>query len=75
MFLEYLNFNGYGQFVWPAFFFSFVTFYVLYYKSKKELQIQEKKYLNEFKIFKPLKVKTFVNSKPIKNILLKNTSF
>ena len=47
--LELLILGGYGQFVWPAFIFTFVSCYVLYIKTKKEFQKQEKIFLKEFK--------------------------
>ena len=47
--LELLILGGYGQFVWPAFIFTFVSCFSLYVKTKKEFQKQEKKFLEEFK--------------------------
>ena len=47
--LELLILGGYGQFVWPAFIFTFVSCFSLYIKTKKEFQKQEKKFLEEFK--------------------------
>ena len=47
--LELLILGGYGQFVWPAFAFTFLSFYILYAKTKKEFHEQEKKFLKEFK--------------------------
>ena len=46
---EFLILGGYGQFVWPAFIFTFVSCFVLYVKTKKEFQKQEKMFLKEFK--------------------------
>ena len=46
--LEFLILGGYGQFVWPAFIFTFISCYVLYFKTKKELQKQEKMFLKEY---------------------------
>ena len=47
--LELIVLGGYGQFVWPAFIFSFVSCLYLYLKTKKELKKQEKIFLAEFK--------------------------
>tara|TARA_B100000686_G_C16470220_1_gene801717 strand:- start:183 stop:410 length:228 start_codon:yes stop_codon:yes gene_type:complete len=52
-----MNFNiftlgGYGFFVWSAFIFTFLCFFLLYLKTIKELKKQEKLYLKEFKEFK-----------------------
>ena len=36
--LEFLNFNGYGQFILPAFIFTIASCLILYVKTKKELK-------------------------------------
>ena len=40
--------NGYGQFVWSAFTFSFATCLYLYLKTRIEFKKQERIYLLEF---------------------------
>ena len=55
---EFLNLNGYGQFVWPAFIFTFVSCLVLYLKTKKEFQKQEKIFLKVFKPIQTEKIET-----------------
>ena len=47
--IELLVLNGYGQFVWPAFIFTFVSCLLLYIKTKKELRKHEKMFLIEFR--------------------------
>ena len=47
--IELLVLNGYGQFIWPALIFTFVSCFLLYLKTKKELKKQEKMFLIEFK--------------------------
>ena len=47
--LELLILGGYGQFVWPAFIFTFVICFTLYLKTKKEFKKQEKIFSIEFK--------------------------
>ena len=47
--LELLILGGYGQFVWPAFIFTFVSCFSLYLKTRKEFQKHEKIFLKEFK--------------------------
>ena len=59
--LEFLILGGYGQFVWPAFIFTFVSCFVLYVKTKKEFQKQEKMFLNEFKQIQTEKIETTKN--------------
>ena len=56
--LELLILGGYGQFVWPAFIFTFVSCFSLYVKTKKEFQKQEKKFLKEFKQMQTEKIVT-----------------
>ena len=56
--LELLILGGYGQFVWPAFIFTFVSCFSLYIKTKKEFQKQEKIFLREFKQIQTEKIET-----------------
>ena len=56
--LELLILGGYGQFVWPAFIFTFVSCFFLYIKTKKEFQKQEKIFLKEFKQMQTEKIVT-----------------
>ena len=56
--LDFLILGGYGQFVWSAFFFTFVSCFALYLKTKKEFQKQEKMFLKEFKQSQIEKIKT-----------------
>jgi len=49
MLVEFLTMNGYGQFVWPAFIFTFVSCLYLYLKIRIEFKQQEKIYLLKFK--------------------------
>tara|TARA_Y100000590_G_C15674908_1_gene997617 strand:- start:519 stop:734 length:216 start_codon:yes stop_codon:yes gene_type:complete len=70
MFLEIIILGGYGQFVWPAFIFTFLVCFSLYLQTKKELKKTEKIFLSEFKEAHPIKIKTFkdkkiLSSKPI----------
>ena len=44
---EFLFLNGYGQFVWPAFIFTFFSCFILYSKTFKKFKKYEKLYLNE----------------------------
>ena len=56
--LEFLILDGYGQFVWPAFIFTFVSCFALYVKTKKEFQKQEKIFLKEFKQMQTERIET-----------------
>ena len=55
---ELLILDGYGQFVWPAFIFTFVCCFALYVKTKKEFQKQEKMFLQKFKQMQTEKIET-----------------
>ena len=54
--LELLILGVYGQFVWPAFVFTFVICFTLYLKTKKEFKKQEKIFLIEFKETEAIKI-------------------
>ena len=62
MFIELLTMGGYGQFVWSAFIFSFVSCFYLYLKTRFELKQQEKIYLMEFKEIEARKIE-FIKGK------------
>ena len=48
MFATLLSMNGYGQFVWTAFIFSFASCLYLYLKTRIEFKKQEKIYFLAF---------------------------
>ena len=56
--IEFLTFGGYGQFIWPAFIFTFLVCFSLYIKTKQELQKQEKIFLSEFKQSENIKIES-----------------
>ena len=56
--LELFILGGYGHFVWPAFIFTLASCSVLYLKTNKELQKQEKMFLCEFKQTQTVKIKS-----------------
>ena len=56
--LKLLILGGYGQFVWPAFIFTFVSCFILFVKTKKEFQKQEKIFLQEYGQLKIKKITT-----------------
>jgi len=67
--LEIFILGGYGQFVWPAFIFTFVSCFILYKKTKKELRKQEKLFLREYGQLNPVKIKTVEEKKITKEAL------
>lgn len=56
--LEIFNLNGYGKFVWPAFFLTFSSCFLLFAKTKKELKKQEKNLSENYKKLKTITVQT-----------------
>ena len=67
--LELLVLGGYGQFVWPAFIFTFVSCFLLYIKTKKELKRQEKMFLIEHEQKPIAKIKVVKRKEPLKEVL------
>ena len=62
--------NGYGQFVWPAFLFTFLSCFFLFLKTKAEFKKQEKIFLNTFKQPSVIKIKIAEQ----KEVIAKNLS-
>ena len=67
--LELLILGGYGQFVWPAFIFTFLSCFFLFLKTKKEFQKQEKMYINEFRQLQIAKIETVKDKETTREIL------
>ena len=67
--MDIVNLGGYGQFVWPAFIFTFISCFFLYLRTKKEFQKQEKMYINEFKQLQTAKIKTVKIKEAAREIL------
>ena len=67
--LELFTLNGYGQYVWPAFIFTFISFATLYRITKNELQKHEKMFLSEYKKFYTVKIKSAEANKNTKEVL------
>ena len=73
--LDLFILGGYGQFVWPAFIFTFVICFYLYLKTKKELKKQEKLFLNEFKQSQTIKIVVNSQKENTKKVLSGNSVF
>ena len=56
--LNFLILGGYGQFVWAAFIYTFISCFVLYLKTKNELVKQERIFSKEFKQIRNIKIET-----------------
>ena len=75
MSLEIITLNGYGQFVWPAFIFTFLCFFILYLKLNSEFKKQEKIFLIEYKKNFVSKIQIARPKKNSKEILSGNTIY
>ena len=73
--IELLVLGGYGQFVWPAFIFTFVSCFLLYLKTKKELKKQEKMFLIEFKQIPVRKTEVAKQKELLKEVLSSNPTY
>ncbi len=67
--LDFFILGGYGQFVWPAFIFSFVSCAFLFLKVKRELQKQEQKYLIKYGEFETENIETVEKTQISKKVL------
>ena len=61
--------NGYGQFVWTAYIFSFSSCLYLYLKTRIEFKKQEKIYLLEFGVVEARKIQFSKRKKSTKDAL------
>ena len=73
--LELLVLGGYGQFVWPAFIFTFVCCFLLYIKTKKELKRQEKMFLIDYKQMPITKIEVAKQKKLLNEVLSNNPTY
>ena len=73
--IELLVLGGYGQFVWPAFIFTFVSCFLLYIKTKKELKRQEKMFLIEFKQIPIAKIEVAKQKELLKKVLSSSSTY
>ena len=73
--IELLVLGGYGQFVWPAFIFTFVSCFLLYLKTKKELKKQEKMFLIEFKQMPITKIEVAKQKELLKEVLSSSPTY
>ena len=69
MVIKLLILGGYGQFVWPAFIFTFASCLYLYLKTRTELKKKEKIFLDEFKQLNSEKNKAAKRKETVKEAL------
>ena len=65
--------GGYGQFVWPAFIFTFSICLTLYLRTSKQLEKQEKMYFTEHKEVQMEKIKVLKEHKGIQEAFSTNS--
>ena len=70
--LSILLLNGYGVFVWPAFLLTFLICFLLYVRTKKELERQEELYLSKFNV--PVGELEIAKKEPISKEVLSSSS-
>ena len=75
MSIELFILGGYGQFIWSAFIFTFLSCLILYLKTKKEFLKQEKKFLEEFKTIESRKIKIIKEKEAVKENLSSSSIF
>ena len=66
--LDFFILDGYGQFVWTAFIFTFGICLILYLESKKELKKQEKIFFKEYGQLYSSETKTVKTAKAAKEV-------
>jgi len=69
MYIQLIILDGYGQFVWPAFIFTFASCSYLYFKTRAELKKQEKIFLNKIKQPHTIEIKIARRKETIKEVL------
>ena len=67
--MELIILGGYGQFVWPAFIFTFISCFSLYLKTKKEMQKQEKIFFSNYSKTNIARIEFAKEEKAVKKIL------
>ena len=73
--IEFLSLGGYELFVWPAFIFTFVSYFLFFLKTKKELKKQEKMFLIEFGQMPTTKNEVAKQKKILKEALLTKPAY
>ena len=67
--IEHFLLNGYGKFVWPAFIFTFLSCFLLFIKTKKELKKQEEIFFMEFEQLQNKKIEVIIEKKISRELL------
>tara|TARA_B100001123_G_C14464397_1_gene691830 strand:+ start:116 stop:337 length:222 start_codon:yes stop_codon:yes gene_type:complete len=73
--MEILTLGGYGAFVWPAYIFSFVCYFFLYIKTKKELNKLERIFIKDHKKLAVGQIQVAAQKRLSKEILSGNLTY
>tara|TARA_Y100000590_G_scaffold437169_1_gene558531 strand:- start:402 stop:617 length:216 start_codon:yes stop_codon:yes gene_type:complete len=68
--LEFLILGGYWQFVWPAFIFTFVSCFILYFKTNKEFKAQKKIFFSEFREMQTIRIQNVEEKESLSSSLI-----
>ena len=67
--MEMLNLDGYGVYVWPAYIFTILSFSILYYSIKLQLDKERKLFIENFDLLNAEKIKLAYQSGTNRKIL------
>ncbi len=70
---DLLILGGYGQYVWPAFIFTFLCCFSLYLKTRMELKKNEKIFIREFSRLPDAEFKVIKSKKMPRKACLEST--
>jgi len=69
MIMEILYLDGYGIYVWPAYIFTILSFSILYYSIKLQLEKERKLFIENFDLLNAEKIKLAYQSGTNRKIL------
>jgi|TARA_B100001964_G_scaffold168392_1_gene185040 heme exporter protein D len=67
--MEILYLDGYGIYVWPAYIFTILSFSILYYSIKLQLEKERKLFIENFDLLNAEKIKLAYQSGTNRKIL------
>ena len=73
--LEFFILGGYGQYVWSAFIFTFISCFALYLKTVKELRKQENFFFSEFNKMRTVEIEVDKQEGIVKETLSNSSAF
>ena len=67
--MEILYLDGYGIYVWPAYIFTILSFSILYYSIKLQLEKERKLFIENFDLLNAEKIKLAYQNSTNREIL------